>query len=370
MTPCLIAYKHHNMYKKFAKLIGQLTLLYSILGIYSCAPDQASCEFHPTPKLMTNKMKGMSLVAAKSPIQGTPVQKLKNIGVDWIATLPYGYYKSGDPYIDSISCCPLPNCPHGPSTKYAVKEVIQKAHDQGLKVMVKPQLWSATEWVGELSFDTEDNWDIFEKNYTMFIMDWVHIAADMEVEMFCIGTELAKFVQHRPNYWNNLIADIRQVYTGQLTYASNWDKYQAVPFWSALDCIGVDAYFPLIPDKTPSVCHIIEAWKPYKEELYNYTVEQQKPILFAEFGYLSLDACAYKTWELEANMKTTSMNEEAQANALQALFEVFGTEEWWLGGFQWKWYADALSASCEQDLSKDYTPEGKMAEELLKEVYE
>ncbi|BDS11041.1 glycoside hydrolase family 113 [Aureispira anguillae] len=358
------------MQKIIIKLLRPLGILFAIIGFSGCATDQLPCELVPKGDLMNQKIKGMSVVAAQSPIQGAPIKQLQSLGVDWIATLPYGYYASGDPKIDSVSCCPLPTCPHGPSTKAAVIEVIQSAHAQGMKVMVKPQLWSATEWVGELSFDTEAKWDSFEISYTEFIMEWVDMAVTMNAEMFCVGTEIAKFVKHRPAYWSNLIQSIRQVYTGQLTYAANWDDYDEVTFWQELDFIGVDAYFPLLPDETPIVCDLIEAWKPYKDELSAFSASYNKPILFTEFGYLSLNGCAYKTWELESKMTATGMNEQAQANALHGLIEALAREDWWAGGFQWKWYADAVSASCEQDISKDYTPEGKIAADVLKVLYE
>lgn len=359
------------MYKNIRNFFSQLGLLLSCLGITSCAvTEDPSCDIlEPTPNLMVNKIKGMSLVAAKSPIDGTPVQNLGKIGVDWIAALPYGYYQSGNPAIDSISNCPLPYCPHGPASKYAVMEAIQTAHAEGMRVMLKPQLWSDTEWIGHLSFDTELDWITFEKSYFDFIMGWVQIAISLDVEMFCVGTEIAIFAKERPQYWRNLIADIRQIYGGKLTYASNWDDYMDISFWDALDFIGVDAYFPLLEDKTPTVCNLIKAWEPYKNELSTYTAQWNKPILFTEFGYLSVDGCAYNTWELEAQIPNLTLNEMAQANAIQALVETFAPETWWEGGFQWKWYADVLSAICESDISKDYTPEGKMTSDILKQLY-
>jgi hypothetical protein len=351
-------------------LLKKIGILCSILGFSSCTPDKPACEAPLTKGLMTNKMRGMSVVAAVSPIAGTPVQNLQEIGVNWIAALPYSFYEANNPNIDSVSVCPLPNCPHGPSAKYAVIELIQKSKLEGVKVMLKPQLWSATEWIGAMEFDSEAKWDQFERNYTELILEWAQIAENMDVDLFCVGTEITEFVIHRPNYWSNLIVQIRQIYSGPLTYASNWDDYQAVSFWDELDYIGVDAYFPLMPDKTPLVCELITAWEPYEQELSAYAAQQNKPILFTEFGYLSVNGCAYNTWELEDGMGDNEINEEAQANALHALVEVFGPKSWWAGGFQWKWYADAISASCEESLAKDYTPEGKMASDMLKKLYE
>jgi hypothetical protein len=352
------------------RLLKKIGILCSIFGLSSCTADKIPCEVPVTTGLMANKMRGMSVVAAATPIAGTPVRNLKDMGVNWVAALPYAYYVSNEPGIDTVSVCPLDNCPHGPSSKYAVIEIIQKAKLEGVKVMIKPQLWAEMEWVGDMEFDSEAKWDQFEINYTEFIMDWAEMANDMDVDLFCIGTEIAKFVKHRPAYWRGLIVQIRQVYSGPLTYAANWDDYQAVSFWDALDYIGVDAYFPLMQGETPPVCELISAWEPYEQELSTYSAEQNTPVLFTEFGYLSVNGCAYNTWDLEAQMSANEINEQAQANALHALIEVFAPKTWWAGGFQWKWYADALSASCEEDIAKDYTPEGKMAADMLVELYQ
>ncbi|CAA6817639.1 MAG: Unknown protein [uncultured Aureispira sp.] len=350
--------------------LKKISVLCSIFGLSSCTADKIPCEVPVKNGLMTNKVRGMSVVAAESPIAGTPVKNLHDIGVNWVAALPYSYYVINNPRIDTISVCPLPDCPHGPDSKHAVMELIQRSKQQGLKVMLKPQLWSAEQWVGQMEFDSEAKWDQFEVNYTQLILEWAQIAENMDVDLFCIGTEIAKFVTHRPNYWRNLIVQIRQVYTGPLTYAANWDDYQAVSFWDELDYIGIDAYFPLMPGTTPPVCELINAWEPYEQEISAYSVQQNRPVLFTEFGYLSVSGCAYNTWELEAKMDDNEINEQAQANALHALVEVFGAKSWWAGGFQWKWYADAVSASCETDLAKDYTPEGKMGVDMLKKLYQ
>lgn len=352
------------------QFLKKMSILFSIFGLSSCTADKLPCEVPVTKGLMTDKIRGMSVVAAESPIDGTPIKNLNSIGVNWVAAMPYAYYEVNNPRIDSVSVCPLPDCPHGPSYKQAVIELIQRSKQRGLKVMLKPQLWAATEWIGDMEFDTESKWDQFEINYTNLVLEWAQIANNMDVDLLCIGTEIAKFVLQRPNYWRNLIAQVRQIYDGPLTYAANWDDYQDVSFWDLLDYVGVDAYFPLIPEATPPVCDLMNAWGSYEQELSGYSAQINKPILFTEFGYLSVSSCAYNTWELEGKMSSNEINEQAQANALHALIEVFGSKAWWAGGFQWKWYADAVSASCEEDLAKDYTPEGKMGADMLQQLYQ
>jgi len=45
--------------------------------------------------------------------------------------------------------------------------------------------------------------------------------------------------------WRALIAEVRTVYAGPLSYAANFDEVGQVGFWDALDAIGVNAYYPL-----------------------------------------------------------------------------------------------------------------------------
>ena len=67
------------------------------------------------------------------------------------------------------------------------------------------------------------------------MLTYAAAAEEGNAELLCIGTELEEFVKKRPQYWRKLIQEIRGVYKGKLTYAANWDEYQQVPFWDAVD---------------------------------------------------------------------------------------------------------------------------------------
>jgi len=45
--------------------------------------------------------------------------------------------------------------------------------------------------------------------------------------------------------WRRLIAETRDVYSGPILYGANFDQFEQVGFWDALDGIAVSAYFPL-----------------------------------------------------------------------------------------------------------------------------
>ena len=51
-------------------------------------------------------------------------------------------------------------------------------------------------------------------------MHYAKIAADAKAEMFCIGTELTRLSNQKPQFWQQLIQDIRMIYPGKIIYAA------------------------------------------------------------------------------------------------------------------------------------------------------
>ena len=62
------------------------------------------------------------------------------------------------------------------------------------------------------------------------------------------------------------------------------------------------------------------------------------------------------------------VNLEAQANATQALFETFWDEDWFSGGFLWKWHHNHNQAGGSENTR--FTPQNKPVEALIKAHYE
>ncbi len=171
-------------------------------------------------------------------------------------------------------------------------------------------------------------------------------------------------VANRPAYWKTLIKKIREIYKGKLTYAANWDEFKRVSFWNELDYIGVDAYFPLSDKKTPTVADFENGWKTHKEEIKKIQKQFLKPILFTEFGYRSVDYAGKEPWD---SKRKETINLEAQTNGLQAIHNQFWNEEWFVGGFLWKWFHRHDSVGGENN--NRFTPQNKPAEDLVKKLY-
>lgn len=341
-------------------------LLFLFAGT-SCKKTTSDCSAPIQHGLLKNKMCGMSLTAPSDPFVQDPMAEMAPLGIDWVALLPYGFFDMDNATIQYDSTGGTTGNWWWGETSVGITTSHTLAKAQGIKTMLKPQLWSWKGWIGDMTYPSQAEWDIFHANYTAFICYWARLAEQLNVDLFCIGTEIKESAINHPVYWKTLIDSVRQIYSGPITYAPNWDEYEQITFWDQLDYIGVDAYFSLIPDATPTVCDLKTAWEPTVELLETFSKQWNKPILFTEWGYLSLDGCAYKTWELEKNRSSVAINEQAQANAAQALLETFGQKDWWAGGFQWKWYSDLATSS--KDRSDDYTPQGKTTEEVLKALY-
>ncbi|BDS11042.1 glycoside hydrolase family 113 [Aureispira anguillae] len=329
----------------------------------------SSCSWYhynnPSVKkgILASKINGMAIMAPPSPFRTNPMPVLKQIGINWISIQPFAFFYKDQPDIQYSGYQWWGERPEG------LIKTIELARKENLSILLKPQLWAYNQWVGDLAFEKEEDWVIFEDNYRNYILPMVKLADSLGVELFSVGTEMKRFALQRPEFWRALIEEIRTIYTGKLVYAANWDNYHRITFWDALDYIGVDAYFPLTPQKRPTVNALKEAWMPTVDSLHAFYKAWGRPVLFTEFGYMSLEACAYKAWLLEQMQEQAVLSEQAQANALQALLETFGEKSWWAGGFQWKWYVDLPSVLTPVQAARDYTPQGKKAMKVLEDLY-
>jgi hypothetical protein len=307
-------------------------------------------------------IKGITVVAPPKEIGAQAFKKLKEIHTEWVSFVPYGFAKKGSTEVKYN----LEWQWWGEKIK-GVESCIVEAKKQGLKVMLKPQVFIGGGWIGEMDFNSETEWKTWEKNYRTFILDYVAIAAKHNVEMFCIGTEFNIAIVKREKYWSDLIAEVRKKYKGKITYSANWDNYDKTQIWKHLDYVGISSYFPLSNAKNPTVGLLMKEWKPIIRKMKTFANAQNKKILFTEYGYMSVDGCAGKAWEIEKMKDKLSINHFAQSNAYDALWTAMSNESFWAGGFLWKWFPDGMGH--EGYPEKDYTPQNKPAELIIKKWF-
>lgn len=308
------------------------------------------------------KINGLSYVAAPDIINDTHTKPVIKVGANYTAIMPFGFIRNLE----------HPEIIHNTErqwfgeTRAGAQQYIHALRKQNVKIMIKPQLWVwRGEFTGYIKMSNEDNWRALEASYSKFILEYVHLAQETNAEIFCIGTELETFIKERPEYWHDLITEIRKIYKGKLTYAANWDEFKRTPFWSALDYIGVDAYFPVSDKQTPTIEDCKEGWQKHKPTIKSLSETHNKPILFTEYGYRSMDFTGKEPWQSDHNI--TSLNLEGQANATQALFEEFWHEDWFAGGFVWKWFHNYDKSGGEKD--NQFTPQNKPVETVIRGFY-
>jgi len=309
------------------------------------------------------KCDGISFTSPPNQFPSSDFNFITDMETDWISVIPYGFSPVGSPNVTFDSQWQW----WGEKSEGATT-LCEYAQEHDLKIMVKPHIWISGDWIGNYELQTEEEYLQWEENYTAYILNFAQIAEEQGAEIFCVGTEYKKIAVQRPEYWRGLIAEVRNIFSGKLTYAANWDNYRFITFWDDLDFIGIDAYFPLVEAKTPSVPNLKEAWMPIKNDLKAFCQEQNRSITFTEFGYMSLDYTAWHNWENESNKGSLPVNMLAQYNSYQAFFETLWDEEWFGGGFLWKWYHDHPTAGGTND--KDYTPQNKPAAEIIQTYYE
>jgi hypothetical protein len=345
-TLILLKFKHNN---KLMRIIFGLCLLFCL----------SSCSM---TTLKNEKINGVSFVASRDTISQNHVAPVIEVNANYAAIMPFGFIKDlKHPEISYNS-----NRQWFGETVAGTDQYISELKKAHIKIMLKPQIWVwHGEYTGHIEMENVSAWKELEQSYTAFILDYAKAAAASQVDIFCIGTELEKFVANRPEYWHGLIVEIRKIYKGKLTYAANWDEFKRTPFWKEMDYIGVDAYFPVSDTQTPTVLECIEGWKVHKDLLYSYATTFNKPILFTEFGYRSVDYSGKEPWKSDRNEAVANL--EAQVNTTQALFETFWDEPWFAGGFIWKWFHNHSDSGGLYD--NQFTPQNKPVEAVIKSQY-
>jgi hypothetical protein len=307
------------------------------------------------------KINGMNMVAINGTIDSTNVSPLLSVEANWAAAIPFAYMPS---HLSPELSFDL-NWQWKGERIDGVRNYVRELHAEGISVMIKPQIWIGHgTYTGNILMQSEGDWLKLEEAYSKYILAFADLAEKEHAEMMCIGTELKHFVVDRPNYWKGLIAELKTVYSGKLTYAGNWDDFDDVSFWSDLDYIGVNAYFPISKNEKASLKQLTKGWEPHKAQMDSVSMKFSKPVIFTEYGYRSIDGCAVKPWDYSDNGKH---NEKAQALALEALYHVFWKDENYRGGFLWKWYPDHKNAGGSSD--KMFTVQNKRAEKTVKKVY-
>ncbi|MDE2697979.1 MAG: hypothetical protein OXI23_03845 [Gemmatimonadota bacterium] len=257
------------------------------------------------------------------------LRDIEILGANWVATHPYaGISQDGSVRVRRFEGA-------GDLAPAHWTRPIVEAHKRGLKICIKPHLayWrSGFEWRGEIAFRSEEEWARFWADYRAWILAVAEACKDADA--FVIGTELDKTLNHEGE-WRALIADVRKVYKGKITYAANWTDYTRVPFWDALDVIGIQGYFPIAKNQNPTEADLRRGWDRLVKELRTYGKKMDRNIVFTELGYNQSYKAASEPWTYRVDDDgARPLQEMCWRVALKAI----ENEPRIAGALLWKWF--------------------------------
>lgn len=306
------------------------------------------------------KIHGISWVASNEVPDKEVIKSVEVTGANWLSLMPFAFAKPTEPTIHFDH----PRQWKG-ETSEGIARCIRNAHEMGYSVAVKPQVWLLNgTYTGDWAFDMESDWQIAERTYKEYVLTFARVAETEGAEMFIIGTELDSFVHARATFWHELIKDVKAVYSGELTYAANWDSYSHFPFWNELDYIGIDAYFPISESEAPTAEEVRMAWLEQYESINGFSLRHDRPILFTEYGYRSVAGGLIKPWE---SHKGSQYDIATQCNGYIGLYRAVWQQPSFAGGFLWKWFDRPEEVGGHGHTG--FTPQNKPSLEVIRDYF-
>ena len=294
----------------------------------------------------------------------------------------------------------------------SIVRYLQEARRQGYKILFYPMLFCDVDrkpWRGRMSGHASQVSNFFNKEngYNAFILHYAHLVKG-KVDGFVIGSELIGITSIRDRLYNfpavdelvKLAIQVKQILGDDVvvTYAADWTEYHhdsvskyyhLDPLWScsAIDVIGIDAYFPLTNnlEEKYEIDDVIEGWKSgegydfyYSDQechkkvkilqqyawkniewwwnnyhmnpngKYTNWVPKAKKIWFTEYGFPSVD-CATNQPNIFVDNSSSEGGFPRYSNArvdfMAQKTGILGTERAWQGSdmvenkFLWCWDA-------------------------------
>jgi hypothetical protein len=235
--------------------------------------------------------------------------------------------------------------------------LIDYIHKKGLQVILKPMVnvrngtWRA--YIDFIDNDVphEAHWSDWFASYTEYQTHYAKIARETGVSMFIAGCEMV-LSERREAEWRQLIADVRSLYRGPITY--NTDKYQEdrLTWWDACDVISSSGYYPC------------GDWDRQLTRIETVTRKYGKPFFFAEAGCPAIAGAASvpNNWALQGEY-----DPDAQDRFYKCMFEACARYPFGFG--LWDWPVD-LSMADTEAYGKSYHIYNTKAEKTIRAYFD
>ena len=265
-------------------------------------------------------------------------------------------------------------------------DMARAMHDAGLRVLFKPCLTPLDgSWMGSVAFPEgrqingvqSDYWREWFDSFIESSKYFAEFAERNRLEAMIIGAEYFG-TEGRGAEWREVIAAIRAVYSGPLTYECTFKSLEdyELDWFDELDFLSYSYYPPAcpVPDGKPafadhphySVEQMVEFLSARRSKVERLSKRfGRKPVAFTEIGVRSAHGCISRPFDF---LEKTGYDGREQADYMEAVFRTFWTVPQWLGLYWWKWdetqhrphYFD------EPGVDKGFTIQGKPAEAVMR----
>jgi HD-GYP domain-containing protein (c-di-GMP phosphodiesterase class II) len=240
----------------------------------------------------------------------------------------------------------------------ALAQLIREARARGLSVLLKPQVDVRDgSFRGEIQPQDPDAWFA---SYEEMISHYAALAESSGADALTVGVELRSLSDDITGF-DAVIAAARRRFDGTLTYAANWDEAELVPFWSRLDAVGVDAYYPLARRPGATEAALVAAWKPIVARLGRLSRAADRPVMLTELGYAARPDAAVDP--SGAGDSDGPLDTQAQETAYRAALAAWSGVSWLRGIYWWDWPIDRRDAAGDA-----FTPRGRPAEAVVRQA--
>jgi len=283
-----------------------------------------------------------------------------------------------------------------------IAATIAEARNRGLTVMVRPLIdfldpskigsYGVGDW--RSTYNPTDAAAFFASYKTM-IVSAAQLAQTNGAASLSIGVELDQLTGPAyQSYWTDIITAVRAVFSGKLTYSSEWDDNVSpwagqhgltagtgdlstqVSFWSELDYLGIDAYPPISDAANPTVAQLVAGWTQTptasgalattgNQSLISYfsavAAQVGLPLVFTEIGYESATDAASQPFGTSTNVYDPTL----QANLYTAFFQAWqqSGNNALTGVYFWNW--DPNVAEVGPGNGPNFSPQGQTAQSVV-----
>lgn len=361
----LIEEKNEDLNQLLIRLAGSgLMLSLAAAGIYSWRFD-AGRRVTPTPIRMVTHARtsasdfqaGVALLVYPQDFDGGAYGRLLDrLVADRVNSLSIAFMVQ----MDGIHASRVRRGQFTPSNAY-LADVVRQARARGFTVMLRPLIDQSNlqpQWRGVIEPASPTAWFA---SYDELVLSYAQLARRTGAQVLDIGSELGSMETY-VSAWQNLIAQTRQVFPGQVTYSANWYPRFTTGFWPQLDFVSVDGYFPLGRAPVQATAEELAAdWQPWIDEMKRADQPSGKPIVMTELGLVPRTGAQLKPWDPSVGRKFDLEQQRAYYQAAcQAVKPAVAGAYFWLG----------TGPELPSDLtSADYSPIGRPAEKEMTRCY-